>query len=39
MIIYARSPYFVEINEASQLGSRVELFIWNNPNSEPSTPT
>jgi len=39
MIIYARSPYFIEINEASQLGSRVELFIWNNPDSEPSTPT
>ena len=39
MIIYARSPYFIEINEASQLGSRVELFIWNNPNSEPATPT
>lgn len=39
MIIYARSPYFIEINETAQLGSRVELFIWNNPNSEPLTPT
>ena len=39
MIIYARSPYFIEVNEASQLGSKIELFIWNNPNSEPATPT
>jgi hypothetical protein len=39
MIIYARSPYFIEINEASQLGSRVELRIWNNPNSRPDTAT
>jgi hypothetical protein len=39
MIIYARSPYFIEIDEASQLGSRVELFIWNNPDSEPATAT
>jgi hypothetical protein len=39
MILYARSPYFIEINETSQLGSRVELRIWNNPNSRPSTAT
>jgi hypothetical protein len=39
MIIYARSPYFIEVNETSQLGSRVELKIWNNPDSLPSTVT
>jgi hypothetical protein len=39
MIIYSRSPYFIEVDESSQLGSRIELFIWNNPNSEPSSPT
>lgn len=39
MIIYSRSPYFIEVNEASQLGSKIELFIWNNPNSEPVTAT
>jgi hypothetical protein len=39
MIIYARSPYFIEVNETSQLGSKIELFIWNRPNAEPSTPT
>jgi|GEM_PF-1295338 len=35
MIIYARSPYFIEVNEAGQLGSRVELRIWNNPDTKP----
>ena len=39
MIIYARSPYFTEINEAGQVGSKVELLIYNAPNSVPSTPT
>lgn len=39
MIIYARSPYFVEINEAGQVGSKVELLIYNAPNSVPTTPT
>lgn len=39
MIIYARSPYFIEINEANQVGSKVELFIYNAPNSVPTTPT
>lgn len=39
MIIYSRSPYFIEVNEASQLGSKIDLYIWNNPNSEPGTPT
>lgn len=39
MIIYARSPYFIEINEASQLGSKVELRIWNNPSTKPTDPT
>ena len=38
MIIYARSPYFIQINEASQLGSMVELRIWNNPNTRPDEP-
>jgi hypothetical protein len=39
MIIYARSPYFIEVNEANQLGSRIKIKIWNNPNSKPSEPT
>jgi hypothetical protein len=39
MIIYSRSPYFIEVNETSQLGSKIDLYIWNNPNSEPTSPT
>jgi len=39
MIIYARSPYFIQINEASQLGSKIELRIWNNPDVKPTTAT
>ena len=39
MIIYARSPYFIEVNETSQLGSKIELRIWNNPNSKPTDAT
>jgi hypothetical protein len=39
MIIYARSPYFIEVNETSQLGSKIELHIWNNPDTKPTNPT
>jgi hypothetical protein len=39
MIIYARSPYFIEVNETSQLGSKIELRIWNNPDSKPTDAT
>jgi hypothetical protein len=39
MIIYSRSPYFIEVNESAQLGSKIELRIWNNPSSRPSTAT
>lgn len=39
MIIYARSPYFIQVNEASQLGSKIELRIWNNPSTKPVNPT
>lgn len=37
--IFARSPYIVEINEAGQTSSKVELFIWNGTGSAPATPT
>jgi hypothetical protein len=39
MIIYARSPYFIEVNETSQLGSKIVLRIWNNPDTRPDEPT
>lgn len=37
--IFVRSPYFIEVNEAGQIGSKVELFIWNKGTTEPTTPT
>lgn len=37
--IFVRSPYSITIDEAGQIGSRVELFIWNANIAEPTTPT
>ena len=37
--IFVRSPYTIAINEVGQIGSKVELFIWNDDVSEPTTPT
>jgi hypothetical protein len=39
MIIYARSPFFITVNESGQVGSKVEIFIANGGTSVPSTPT
>ena len=36
--IFIRSPYFIEVNEENQLGSKVELFIWNKYEFEPDAP-
>jgi len=38
-VIAARSPYIIEINEANQVGSKLELFIWHKGETEPTTPT
>lgn len=38
-IINVRSPYTVIVDEAGQSSARLELFIWNNGNSEPTIPT
>lgn len=35
--IFARSPYIIEINEAGQTSSKIEVFIWNS-GSVPSYP-
>lgn len=35
MIINARSPYFILVNESGQVGSKVEIFLWNKPDSAP----
>ena len=37
--IFVRSPYFIEVDEASQLASKVELFIWHKGETEPTLPT
>jgi hypothetical protein len=39
MIIYARSPYFITVNETAQVGSMIEIRIWNDPNSKPTDAT
>jgi len=38
-IIKVRSPFFVTVNETGQIGSKVELFIYNKGTAEPATPT
>lgn len=37
--IFVRSPYTISIDEVGQIGSRVELFIWNTNIAEPTEPT
>lgn len=39
MIIYTRSPYFITVNETGQLGSKIELRIWNGTGSAPTNAT
>lgn len=39
MIIYTRSPYFITVNESGQVGSKIELRIWNGTGAAPSTAT
>ena len=38
MSILARSPYIITIAEASQTGSKIELFLWNGTGSAPASP-
>lgn len=38
-IIFVRSPYFIEVDEATQVGSKIELFIWHKGETEPAAPT
>jgi hypothetical protein len=35
--ILARSPYIIEVNETGQDGSKIEIFLWNNGTTEPTT--
>jgi hypothetical protein len=38
-VIFVRSPYFIEVDEASQVESKIELFIWRKGETEPATAT
>ena len=38
-IIKVRSPFIIQVNEATQIGSKIEVFIWNSGATEPATPT
>ena len=37
--IFARSPYIIEINEVGQSGSKVELYIYQNGTTPPTSPS
>lgn len=37
-VVNSRSPYFVTVNEVDQEASRLELFIWNKGETEPTIP-
>jgi len=37
-LVRVRSPFIIEVNETGQIGSKIELFIWNGT-TIPSTPT
>jgi len=36
--IYARSPFIIEVNEVGQSGSKVELYIYQNGTTPPTSP-
>jgi len=37
--IFIRSPYFIQINESNQLGSKVELYLYSKSDGMPILPT
>ena len=39
IIVKVRSPFIIEINETTQIGSKLELFIWNAGTTEPTVAT
>lgn len=36
--IFVRSPYIVAIDVAGQIGTKIEIFLWNGTGSAPTTP-
>jgi len=39
IVVNVRSPYFITVDETGQVGSKVELFIWNDGTTEPTDAT
>ena len=39
MIVRARSPYIITINEVGQTSGKLELRIWKNGETKPTLPT
>ena len=37
--IFAKSPFIIEIDESNQVQTKVELYIWNDGTSTPTSPT
>lgn len=38
-IVNVRSPFIIQIDQYGQIGSKIEVFIWDNGSTEPTTPT
>lgn len=38
-VVKVRSPFVIEVIQAGQIGSKIELFIWRNGDPIPTTPT
>ena len=36
--IFVRSPFIISVNETGQIGSKIEIYLWNGTGSAPSTP-
>lgn len=37
--IFAKSPYMIEINEAGQIETKLQIYIWNGSGPAPASPT
>jgi hypothetical protein len=38
-VVKVRSPFIIEVNEAGAIGSKIELYIYNNGSGVPASPT
>jgi hypothetical protein len=36
--IFVRSPFVISVNETGQIGSKIEIYLWNGTGSAPGTP-